>query len=66
MGRELTATSSDAVKGSVPLDGDSAGEAAVGVVVPHGVALGAAVVPEGDGVRLPLKSTLELRLLGAG
>src|SRR5262245_8130776 len=44
----------------VAADRDAVAEASVGVVVPHRAVLGAAVVPEGDRVGLPLEAHREL------
>ena len=46
----------------VALDRHPQSASAIGVVVPHGVVLGAAVVPERDRSRLPLETTVKLRL----
>src|SRR5437868_7506810 len=47
--------------GSVASQSDAMHDAAVAGIVVHGVVLGAAVVPEGEGARLPPEATRELR-----
>ena len=47
----------------VAADSDPVAVPAVREVVEHGVVLNAAIVPEGDGVGLPLEAALELRRL---
>jgi hypothetical protein len=48
---------------TVAFDGDAIARARVGPVVPHGAVLDTAVVPEGDGVRVPAETALEERVL---
>src|SRR5690606_32685083 len=45
-------------------DGHAVAVAPLGVVVPHRQVHGAAVVPEGDRVRLPLEAAFEIVALG--
>ena len=52
----------DASERPLPLDGDASPRAGVRPVVPHGAVLGAAVVPERDGVLGPAEAALEQRI----
>ena len=54
---------SGSVEGLVAPDGHPVAVPPLRIVVPHGVVLDAAVVPEGDGTLLPAEATLELRRL---
>src|SRR5215831_17477687 len=54
---------SGAVEGLIPSDRHAMSVPTLRKVVPHGVMLDAAVVPEGDGALLPAEAALELRRL---
>src|SRR6185312_3405230 len=59
---KMTSTSVLVSERLVPGDGDPVAAAGVGPVVPHRPVLDAAVVPEGDRVRLPAETALEERV----